>query len=221
MTTVIGQRDQEQQDRTSHYLEIMAGKMIDIYPERLDQLVHELGAWLQSLPEGDCKDEELVRRRSVVMVAFSHLNPREQVAIATSYGLLDGTEPGCKYRYRARLAAEMQLCEGYAAKILKRAMYKLQRVCKSIRSNPILLTSLDFYPETTLIEVMDFSARTNNCLRRLGIVTLGQLEAVDADELMLTRNFGKTSLREVCQKLRQFGRSIPPGSSDYIDIENI
>ncbi len=52
-----------------------------------------------------------------------------------------------------------------------------------------------------LIEDLDFSVRTYNCLKRAGINSIGDLVARTEDEMMKVRNLGKKSLEEVILKL--------------------
>lgn len=56
----------------------------------------------------------------------------------------------------------------------------------------------------TLIEDVDFSVRTFNCLKKESINTLGDLVRHTEAELLAIRNFGKRSLDEVIEKLAQF-----------------
>lgn len=52
-----------------------------------------------------------------------------------------------------------------------------------------------------LIEDLDFSVRTYNCLKRASINTIGDLVNKTEDEMMKVRNLGKKSLDEVIAKL--------------------
>jgi DNA-directed RNA polymerase subunit alpha len=65
------------------------------------------------------------------------------------------------------------------------------------------------------IPVGDFelSARSRNCLERAGIVTLGDLTAVSEHDLLASKNFGETSLREIREILKSRGLSIGQFSS--------
>ena len=54
-----------------------------------------------------------------------------------------------------------------------------------------------------MIEELDFSVRTYNCLKRAGINTIGDLVARTEDEMMKVRNLGKKSLEEVILKLEE------------------
>ena len=54
----------------------------------------------------------------------------------------------------------------------------------------------------------ELSVRSRNCLDRLGIVTLGDLTEITERELMSSRNFGETSLKEITELLTQHGMRI-------------
>ena len=56
-----------------------------------------------------------------------------------------------------------------------------------------------------VIEDMDFSVRTYNCLKRAQINTVGDLVARSMDEMIKVRNLGKKSLEEVILKLQSLG----------------
>jgi DNA-directed RNA polymerase subunit alpha len=55
------------------------------------------------------------------------------------------------------------------------------------------------------ISDLDLSVRASNCLESENIKTIGDLVRLSEAELMAMKNFGKTSLREVEQKLRSVG----------------
>ena len=59
-----------------------------------------------------------------------------------------------------------------------------------------------------LIEELDFSVRSNNCLRRAGINTVGDLTNKSEDDLKKVRNLGTKSLEEVKKKLADLGLSL-------------
>lgn len=52
---------------------------------------------------------------------------------------------------------------------------------------------------------LNLSVRARKCMNRLGINTLGELCQRTADELLEAKNFGVTSLKEVQEKLVQYG----------------
>jgi DNA-directed RNA polymerase subunit alpha len=60
------------------------------------------------------------------------------------------------------------------------------------------------------IPIADFelSARSRNCLERAGIETLGDLTAISEHDLLASKNFGETSLREIRDILKTRGLSI-------------
>ena len=55
------------------------------------------------------------------------------------------------------------------------------------------------------IEELDFSVRTYNCLKKANVQTIADLVQTTEEDLMNIRNFGRKSLLEVRDKLRQFG----------------
>lgn len=60
----------------------------------------------------------------------------------------------------------------------------------------------------TVIEDLDFSVRTYNCLKRAAINSIGDLVARSEEDMMKVRNLGKKSLEEVIQKLEELGLSL-------------
>lgn len=58
------------------------------------------------------------------------------------------------------------------------------------------------------IEELNFSVRTFNCLKRVGLDTVEDLTQLTADELYRVRNLGKKSSEEVIQRLRSLGLSL-------------
>ncbi len=58
---------------------------------------------------------------------------------------------------------------------------------------------------TMMIEDLDLSVRSYNCLKRAGIQTVEELTLKTEDEMMRIRNLGKKSLKEVKDKLFDLG----------------
>ena len=56
-----------------------------------------------------------------------------------------------------------------------------------------------------MIEDLDLSVRSYNCLKRAGIQTVEELTQRTEDEMMRVRNLGKKSLKEVKDKLYDLG----------------
>lgn len=56
---------------------------------------------------------------------------------------------------------------------------------------------------TTMIEDLDLSVRSYNCLKRAGIQTVDELTQKTEDEMMHVKNLGKKSLKEVKDKMYQ------------------
>jgi DNA-directed RNA polymerase subunit alpha len=59
-----------------------------------------------------------------------------------------------------------------------------------------------------VIEELDLSVRSYNCLKRAGINTIAELVERDEEEMMKVRNLGRKSLEEVQQKLAVLGLSL-------------
>ena len=55
------------------------------------------------------------------------------------------------------------------------------------------------------IELLDLSARAEHCLQRVGVATIGQLCAMNEEELFRIRNIGKKTVEEVKDKLSKLG----------------
>lgn len=60
----------------------------------------------------------------------------------------------------------------------------------------------------TLIADFELSARSRNCLDRMGITTLGDLTRISEAELLASKNFGETSLKEVRDILGSRGMQV-------------
>ena len=56
-----------------------------------------------------------------------------------------------------------------------------------------------------MIEDLDLSVRSYNCLKRAGIQTVEELTMKTEDEMMRVRNLGKKSLKEVKEKIYDLG----------------
>lgn len=61
-----------------------------------------------------------------------------------------------------------------------------------------------------MIEELDLSVRSYNCLKRAGIQTVQDLAAKSEDDMIKVRNLGKKSLKEVKEKLVELGLGFKP-----------
>lgn len=64
------------------------------------------------------------------------------------------------------------------------------------------------------IEQLDLSARTQNCLRRGGITTVGEILTRGEKELLSLRNFGQKSRQELEERLEALGLSLSPDAEE-------
>ncbi len=69
----------------------------------------------------------------------------------------------------------------------------------------------------TLVEDLELSVRSSNCLKNGNIRTIGELIGKTEDELSKVRNFGKKSLSEIKDKLKDWGLSL--GMNDLSVIQ--
>jgi len=65
----------------------------------------------------------------------------------------------------------------------------------------------------TPVEELELSVRSSNCLKNANIRTIGDLTRRTEDEIAKTRNFGKKSLTEIKEKLKEWNLSL--GMTDY------
>lgn len=98
-----------------------------------------------------------------------------------------------------------------SAKILRDHLAILQNMNEAtIESNEVA----EVVPEETstniqsrMIEDLELSVRSYNCLKRAGITTVEELTQKTEDEMMHVRNLGKKSLKEVKDKIYSLGLS--------------
>ncbi|MGN6799635.1 MAG: DNA-directed RNA polymerase subunit alpha, partial [Gaiellaceae bacterium] len=67
--------------------------------------------------------------------------------------------------------------------------------------------------ENVPIEELELGVRSYNCLKRVGIETIGDLVTKSESELAAIPNFGKKSIEEVKETLQQHGLTLRGGSS--------
>ena len=68
-----------------------------------------------------------------------------------------------------------------------------------------------------LVDELEISVRTYNCLKNLGIRTVGQLATTTEAELLRTQNFGRRSMKELKEILSTLGVEL--GSTTVVSIE--
>lgn len=68
--------------------------------------------------------------------------------------------------------------------------------------------------DSTSIEELDFSVRSLNCLKRAGIMQVGDLLNHSEEQLMKLKNFGQKSLDEIKEKLASRNLSLKPGTPE-------
>lgn len=71
---------------------------------------------------------------------------------------------------------------------------------------------------STPVEELELTVRSSNCLKNANIRTIGDLIRRTEDEIAKTRNFGKKSLTEIKEKLKEWNLSL--GMTDYTVLKN-
>ena len=71
----------------------------------------------------------------------------------------------------------------------------------------------------TPVEELELSVRSSNCLRNANIRTIGDLTRKTEEEIAKTRNFGKKSLQEIKEKLKE--RYLTLGMTDYSVLKKL
>jgi DNA-directed RNA polymerase subunit alpha len=70
----------------------------------------------------------------------------------------------------------------------------------------------------TPVEELELSVRSSNCLKNANIKTIGELIRKTEDDIAKTRNFGKKSLQEIKEKLKEWNLSL--GITDMNVLKN-
>jgi DNA-directed RNA polymerase subunit alpha len=70
----------------------------------------------------------------------------------------------------------------------------------------------------TPVEELELSVRSSNCLKNANIKTIGELTRKTEDDIAKTRNFGKKSLQEIKEKLKEWNLSF--GITDINLLKN-
>jgi len=70
----------------------------------------------------------------------------------------------------------------------------------------------------TPVEELELSVRSSNCLKNANIKTIGELTRRTEDDIAKTRNFGKKSLQEIKEKLKEWNLSL--GITDLNQLKN-
>jgi DNA-directed RNA polymerase subunit alpha len=68
----------------------------------------------------------------------------------------------------------------------------------------------------TPVEELELSVRSSNCLKNANIKTIGELTRKTEDDIARTRNFGKKSLQEIKEKLKEWNLSLGIVDNNYL-----
>ena len=98
-----------------------------------------------------------------------------------------------------------------AAKIMQDHINLFVNLSETIKGMDILVKTEDDKQQQILkmvIEEMDLSVRSYNCLKRANIHTVEDLTKKTEDDMLKVRNLGRKSLDEVIQKLESYGLAL-------------
>jgi RNA polymerase sigma factor (sigma-70 family) len=115
-----------------------------------------------------------------------------------------------KIRYKERLKMlrygkeYLELCDDIGKLNAQLMQVKLQLIEKITNPETIEISNDEVISYFT-IESLDLSVRSFNCLKRVGINTLGELMNQTIEDLLKIRNMGRKSLREIITKLEEKG----------------
>lgn len=102
-----------------------------------------------------------------------------------------------------------QVALSLAAKILLDHLEQIVAIKDSVYATESVIkpdiSGIENPMSTMMIEDLDLSVRSYNCLKRAGIQTVEELTLKTEDEMMRIRNLGKKSLKEVKDKLHDLG----------------
>jgi DNA-directed RNA polymerase subunit alpha len=66
---------------------------------------------------------------------------------------------------------------------------------------------------------LELSVRSSNCLKNASIKTIGELTRKTEDDIAKTRNFGKKSLQEIKDRLKEWNLNL--GITDLNVLKNV
>lgn len=68
------------------------------------------------------------------------------------------------------------------------------------------------------VDIIELSVRASNCLKVAKIKTIGELIGKTEEELLSYKNFGKKSLDEIRERLKEMGLSLGRGSNETVSV---
>jgi len=107
--------------------------------------------------------------------------------------------------YFALFADEIRISEGQSAGLKGQEEQMEESIHEGKIAGPVDGDSV----LSRAIKDLELSVRSENCLLRGGVHTIGDLVSKSRSELMKIRNLGKISLREIEEKLEKFSITLP------------
>ena len=81
------------------------------------------------------------------------------------------------------------------------------------------ISTIESYTKEQLIDEMELSVRSHNCLQAAGIKFIYELVSKEENQMLKYKNFGRKSLTELVEKLDQMGLSFGIEVDKYLKEE--
>ena len=157
------------------------------------------------------KAEKKVLRESIGLIATdSNYSPVTKVAFSVEPARVghDSRFDELTLEVTTNGSIRPQEAVAMAAQLLIAHLQKFADLEDSVRSIKLVKEEVKTEEnkfQSMMIEELDLSVRSNNCLKRAGITTVMELTQKSEEEMMKVRNLGKKSLKEVKEKLAEIG----------------
>ena len=171
------------------------------WPDNINTDKNKIGlipkAYIKNVLETDINDNEKQRDINKMRMLLRSL-ARNETAIISNKTLLKDIE---EYETGNELLCSRDTVIDYLDAIIPVADLELEE--SFLVQEPVEEETTKV--NTMMIEDLDLSVRSYNCLKRAGIQTVDELTQKTEDEMMHVKNLGKKSLKEVKDKMYQLG----------------
>lgn len=157
-----------------------------------------------------------IREQEIFKEKFKRLPPREQEVLVFRYGL--SWETGIVVRQELPLEQVAKLYMVTRERIRQVESKALKALDGQTLSDEEFRAKLHDLEQMNYlkdkIDILELTVRSTNCLKNLGIKTIGQLVGFTEGQLLRTRFMGKKSLKEIKEHLAWFELSLKEESEN-------